>query len=78
MKRIFDKIYLGIHLDLKLTWKNHTDSAIDKGCLRCRLMKHLTSVTWGSTQDISCAAYKSYVRLVIEYGNEVDNCLRFY
>ncbi|GFS62234.1 putative RNA-directed DNA polymerase from transposon BS [Trichonephila inaurata madagascariensis] len=33
--------------------------------------KRLSGVTWGSTQDVLCTAYKCHVRPVVEYGNEV-------
>ncbi|XP_035215976.1 uncharacterized protein LOC118189480 [Stegodyphus dumicola] len=70
LNRIFDTVYLGIHLNTKLTWTKHVNSAVDKGYARSRLLKRLASATWGSTQDVLCTAYKSYVRPVVEYGNE--------
>ncbi|GFX22678.1 hypothetical protein TNCV_2994131 [Trichonephila clavipes] len=73
-------LYLGIHLDPKLTWKKHIDSSVDRCYSRSKPLKRSAGVTWGSTQDVMCTAYKCYVRHVVEYGNEnihTPNCQVF-
>lgn len=69
--KTYDTIYLCINLNTKLTWKKQIDSSIEKGQTRSKLLKYLAGITWGSTQDVLCTAYKSYIRPVVEYGSEV-------
>jgi hypothetical protein len=44
---------------------------VEKGLKRIRLLNRLTLTKWGATQDILITTYKTYVRPVMEYGNEV-------
>ncbi|GFS48998.1 hypothetical protein TNIN_45171 [Trichonephila inaurata madagascariensis] len=53
LSRSFDTVYLGIHLDPKLTCKKHIDSSVDRGYSRSKLLKRLAGVTWSSTQNVS-------------------------
>ena len=63
--------YLGLHMDNKLSWKNHVEYTINKVNQRLRLIKQLARATWGSTQDTMNTTYKTYVKPVMKYGSEV-------
>jgi len=63
--------YLGVHMDNKLSWKNHVEHTINKVNQRLRLIKRLARATWGSTQDTMNTTYKTYVKPVMKYGSEV-------
>ena len=54
--------YLGVHLDNKRCWKNHVKHTINKVNQRLRLIKRLAEATWGSTQETTNTAYKTYVK----------------
>jgi hypothetical protein len=64
--------YLGIHMDNKLSWKNHVEHTINKVNQRLRLIKRLVGATWGSSQDTMNTTYKTYVKPVMKY--EVKSC----
>ena len=63
--------YLGVHTDNKLSWKNHVEHTINKVNQRLRFIKRLAGATWGSTQDTMNTTYKTYVKPVMKYGNEI-------
>ena len=63
--------YLGVHMDNKLSWKNHVEHTINKVNQRLRLIKQLARATWGRTQDTMNTTYKTYVKPVMKYGSEV-------
>jgi len=63
--------YLGVHMNNKLSWKNHVESTINKVNQRLRLIKWLARATWGSTQETMNTTYKTYVKPVMKYGSEV-------
>jgi hypothetical protein len=58
-------------LDKRLSWKKQVDQIVEKGLKRIRLLNTLTLTKWGATQDVLITAYKTYVRPVMEYENEV-------
>ena len=55
--------YLGVHLDNKLSWKNHMVHTINKVNQKLRLIKRLARATWGSTQETMNTTYKTYINL---------------
>jgi len=58
-------------MDNKLSWKNHMEHTINKVNQRLRLIKRHAGATWGNTQDTMNTTYKTYVKPVMKYGNEV-------
>lgn len=60
--------YLGIRLDCRLTWGRYFSRLADIKISRCKLF---TGIICGTTQDVLCSTYKTYVRPVIEYGCEL-------
>ncbi|GFW42041.1 hypothetical protein TNCV_1904991 [Trichonephila clavipes] len=69
---IVERVHVSIQTNSKFQCcVKHIDSSVDRGYAISKLLKRLAGVTWGSTQDVMCTAYKCYVRLVVEYGNEV-------
>jgi acyl-homoserine lactone acylase PvdQ len=63
--------YLGVHMDNKLSWKNHVEHTINKANQRLKLIKQLARATWGSTQETMNTTYKTYIKPVMKYGSEV-------
>jgi len=63
--------YLGVHLDNKLSWKNHVKHTINKVNQRLRLIKRLAGTTWGSTQETMNTTYQTYVKPLMKYGSEI-------
>ncbi|GFT84989.1 putative RNA-directed DNA polymerase from transposon BS [Trichonephila clavipes] len=71
LKQVSLSKYLGINLDSKLHWGTHIAETSEKGLKRLNLLKRLTAIKWGATQDILTTVYKTYVRPVLDYGCEV-------
>ena len=62
--------YLGVTLDKKLSWSNHIESVAEKATKRLCILRRLTGATWGASQDVLAATYKTYIRPLLEYGSE--------
>lgn len=63
--------YLGIDFDRRLSWKNQIEKYAEKASKRSRILKRLTATKWGANTDTLKKTYQSYIRPVLEYGNEV-------
>ncbi|GFQ84050.1 putative RNA-directed DNA polymerase from transposon BS [Trichonephila clavata] len=63
--------YLEIVLDSRLSWNKQASRIQAVGKTRNGLLKRLSGVEWGTTQDLLCTTYKSYIRPAIEYGSEL-------
>ncbi|GIY55768.1 reverse transcriptase domain-containing protein [Caerostris darwini] len=51
--------------------EEHPEETTKKGNNRLKLLKRLSGITWGSSSDTLLTAYKTYVRLVLDYGGEL-------
>jgi len=63
--------YLGVYMENKLSWKNLVESTINKVNQRLGLIKRLAGAAWRSTQETMNITYKTYIKPVMKYGNEV-------
>ena len=63
--------YLGVHMDNKLSWKDHEINVANKVNQKLRLIKRLAGATWGCTQDTLNTTYKTYIKPVMTYGSEI-------
>ncbi|GFQ72748.1 putative RNA-directed DNA polymerase from transposon BS [Trichonephila clavata] len=70
-ERTQEATYLGIVLDLRLSWNKQASRVQAVGKTRNGLLKRLSGVKWGTTQDLLCTTYKSYIRPAIESGSEL-------
>ena len=60
--------YLGMQLDRQLTLKNHVENLKTKATRRLKLIKKLSSTTWGADKRTLRNLYLGYVRSALEYG----------
>jgi ribonuclease HI len=60
--------YLGVTLDKTLTLRHHVDDMVEKATSRLRLIKHLSSCSWGADQHLLRQLYIGYVRSVFDYS----------
>ncbi|GFY38049.1 reverse transcriptase domain-containing protein [Trichonephila inaurata madagascariensis] len=63
--------YLGATFDNMHSCREYTEENTKKGVKRLSLLKRLAGVTWGSCPEFRITTYKSYVRHVLEYGEEL-------
>ncbi|GFQ66482.1 putative RNA-directed DNA polymerase from transposon BS [Trichonephila clavata] len=71
LQRTQEATYLGIVLDSRLSWNKQASRVQAVGKTRNELLKRLSGVKWGTTQDLLCTTYKSYIRPAIQYGSEL-------
>ena len=62
---------LGLHFDPKLTYNTHIKNTTTKANSRLKILKALTSSTWGKDKETLEVTYKTLVRPVLEYANTV-------
>ena len=61
-------VYLGVHLDSRLTFKKHIETQKSKTTKRLALIKRLTSTNWGSDMVTLRTLYIGYIRSVLDYN----------
>ncbi|GFR31874.1 putative RNA-directed DNA polymerase from transposon BS [Trichonephila clavata] len=71
LQRTKEATYLEIVLDSRLSWNKQASRVQAVGKIRNGMIKRLSGVKWGTTQDLLCTTYKSYIRPAIEYGSEL-------
>ena len=64
--------YLGVQLDSRLTFKEHTDNLKRKANKRLSLIKRLSSCDWGSDMTTLRGLYIGYVRSVLDYNMSIQ------
>jgi hypothetical protein len=62
--------YLEVQLDNKLNW-NYQIESIGGVNQRSALIKCLSGVTWGSSQETLNMTYRTYIKPIMKYGSEV-------
>ena len=62
---------LGLTFDPKLTYNQHTDNTKDKATKTIKLLKALTSTTWGKQKETIVTTYKTITRPVIEHAGTI-------
>lgn len=60
--------FLGMHLDKKLTWKEHINSIIKRVEKSMNLIKTFSSQKWGADHNITLHMYKTLIRPIFDYG----------
>ena len=73
--------FLGVHMDSKLTWKNHISEITAKCEKSINVLRVFSSLKWGADPDISLLFYRSCIRSSIDYaclayGNASDSLLK--
>jgi hypothetical protein len=63
--------YLVVQLDNKLNWNYEIESIGKRVNQRSALIKHLSGVTWGSSQETLNTTYRIYIKPIMKYGSEV-------
>ena len=63
--------YLGIHIDNRLTFKDHVLKAIEKASARVSVLRSISNSTWGTDPSTKQRLYNSWIRPVLEYGSLV-------
>jgi hypothetical protein len=63
--------YLGVQLDNKLNWTYQIESTGKRLNQRSALIKCLSSVIWGSSQETLNMTYRTYIKPIVKYGSEV-------
>lgn len=66
--------YLEIHLDQRLTFKNHGKLQAEKAEKRLKNLKRLAASTWGSSLHTLITTYKSYILPVLTFAEELMIC----
>ena len=59
---------LGLTFDPKLTFNRHIDNVTTKAKKTLKIIKALTSTTWGKQKETLLTTYKTITRPVLEYG----------
>ena len=62
---------LGITLDPKLTFSQHTNVAVTKAKQMLNILKALTSTKWGKQKELIVSTFKATTRHIFEYANTV-------
>ncbi|XP_072375554.1 uncharacterized protein [Diabrotica undecimpunctata] len=60
--------FLGLHLDNKLTWREHIKQLQLTCHKRINILKTLSNRKWGSDQNALSQSYKSLIRSNVDYG----------
>jgi hypothetical protein len=60
--------FLGIKLDLKLSYKQHLMHLSEKILSRTRLIRKITSLKLENSRDLSLAIFNSQIRSLIDYA----------
>jgi hypothetical protein len=63
--------YLGLHMDNKLSRKNHVEHTINKVNQILRLIEQLARAKWGNTPETMNTTYQTYKKPLMTYGSEV-------
>ena len=63
--------YLGIHLDSRLTFKDHVTKAVDRATERLSILRSISNSSWGSDTTTKIRLYTSWIRPILEYGSLV-------
>ena len=59
---------LGLTLDPKLTFNRHIENTVTKAKNSLKIVKALTSTTWGKQKETLLVTYKTLTRPILEYG----------
>ena len=62
---------LGLTFDPKLTYNQHIDNTKEKATKTTKLLKTLTSTTWGKQKETIVTTYKTITRPVIEHASTI-------
>ena len=62
---------LGLTFDPKLTFNQHIDNTKEKATKTVKLLKALTSTTWGKQKETIVTTYKTITRPVIEHASTI-------
>ena len=75
IKEVENHKHLGIYLSNDASWHTHINYIKEKGWIRINIMRRLKfQLDWKYLEII----YTSFVRPILEYGNEVlDNCTQY-
>ena len=63
--------YLGIHLDSRLTYKDHVTKAVEKAEDRIAILRSISNSSWGADPQTKLRLYNSWIRPIIEFGSLV-------
>src|SRR4051812_35351934 len=69
-----NQTYLGVTLDRRLTFKNHSLQQAEKARNRLKILKRLAGSTWGTSISTLIITYKLYVLPVLTFGEELMIC----
>ena len=61
--------YLGVILDMRMTWRRHTEYSVGKARRRVNFMRSVAGKSWGCHPQVQMSLYKTLVRSVLEYGS---------
>jgi hypothetical protein len=62
---------LGLTFDPKLTYNQHIDNTKEKATKTTKLLKTLTSTTWGKQKETIVTTYKTITRPIIEHASTI-------
>ena len=62
---------LGVWVDPKMSWKEHTNFAAQKGLKAYEALSRITASMWGPSMKQSCLIYTVVVQLAMMYGAQV-------
>ena len=71
LKLVDSHKYLGVTLDSKLKWREHTIATAEKAAKSLRLILKLCNTNRGVSQRLLILLYESCIRPILEYASEV-------
>ena len=69
LKEDEESTYLGITIDKRQTWKQHTAKAEAKARRRLAILRKLAGTTWEASEKVLKTVYQGTVRPHLEYGS---------
>lgn len=61
--------FLGVYLDIKLSWKSHAKYTRIKAAKALRIIKAIAGIRWGAHPNTLLTIYKGLVRAIMDWGS---------